>query len=120
MPVDRQQVQAVFLQAVEAPPADRAALLDRACGGDADLRQCVESLLVAHDQPGPFLGHPVDSAVNTSPGNASDAAANEDPAARPGTVIGPYKLLEPIGEGGMGTVFLAEQTQPVRRQVALK
>jgi serine/threonine protein kinase/tetratricopeptide (TPR) repeat protein len=120
MAVDPQQVQAVFLQAVEVPPAERGALLDRACAGDGALRQCVESLLLAHDQPGSFLGHPADALVNTRGENSSDAAANEDPAGRPGTVIGPYKLLEPIGEGGMGTVFMAEQTQPVRRKVALK
>src|SRR5262245_48014479 len=99
MTVDRQQVQAVFLQAVEVPPAQRGALLDSACAGDAELRQCVESLLLAHDQPGSFLGHPADSVVNTRAGNSSGAAALNDPAERPGTVIGPYKLLEAIGEG---------------------
>jgi serine/threonine protein kinase/Flp pilus assembly protein TadD len=94
-------------------PEERATYLDQACGGDEGLRKGVEALLAAHDR----LGH--------APSNASaplPAATAEQPAVTecPGTVIGPYKLLEQIGEGGFGIVFMAEQLQPVRRKVALK
>src|SRR5207248_1656836 len=77
------------------------------------LRREVEALLAAHDR----LGHPHPA---TRDGNL--AATVEAPAdlEGPGTRIGPYRLLQPIGEGGMGTVFLAEQTKPVQRRVALK
>src|SRR5262245_57928794 len=112
MPVDPERVQAAFLEAAEQDsPAGRAAVLDRLCGPDAELRQRVETLLKAHEAPGPFL---------ESRAPALETTADEPPVLeQPGTVIGPYKLLEPIGEGGFGVVFLAEQTQPVRRKVAL-
>jgi tetratricopeptide (TPR) repeat protein/serine/threonine protein kinase len=113
MPVDAQRVQAVFLLTVEAAnPAARAAALERECGSDAELRQRVEALLRAHDGPGDLLGQP-----------AMQSAATIDaprPAEGPGSRIGQYKLLQQIGEGGMGTVFMAEQAEPVRRHVALK
>ncbi|HKI38034.1 MAG TPA: protein kinase, partial [Gemmataceae bacterium] len=88
--------------------------LDGACAGDAALRAEVESLLEASARAGSFL---------TSPAPAPNlvATVDEPPVAdRPGTVIGPYKLLEQIGEGGFGVVFMAEQQQPLRRKVALK
>jgi serine/threonine protein kinase/WD40 repeat protein len=112
MPADPKRIQSLFLEAIEvADPAVRAALLARACGEDAGLRQRIEALLEAHEQPGSFL-------EESSP--ALVATADEAVTERPGTVIGPYKLLEQIGEGGFGVVFMAEQTQPVRRKVALK
>jgi serine/threonine protein kinase/WD40 repeat protein len=113
VPVDPERVQAIFLEAAELESAaGRAAVLDRQCGVDAELRQRVETLLRAHDAPGPFLESPA----------ADPAETIDEPSIteRPGTVIGPYKLLEQIGEGGFGVVFMAEQTQPVRRKVALK
>jgi WD40 repeat protein/serine/threonine protein kinase len=113
VPVDPERVQAVFLAAAEQEgAAGRAAVLDRLCGADAGLRQRVETLLRAHEAPGPFLESPAPNLV---------ATADEVPVTeRPGTMIGPYKLLEQIGEGGFGVVFLAEQQRPVRRKVALK
>jgi serine/threonine-protein kinase len=111
MASDPKRVQAVFLQAVELAAADRAAVLDRVCFGDAELRQRVHALLQAHEQPCSFL-------ESAAPGLA--ATADEPLTERPGTIIGPYKLLEQIGEGGFGVVFMAEQNQPVRRKVALK
>jgi serine/threonine protein kinase/WD40 repeat protein/tetratricopeptide (TPR) repeat protein len=112
MPVDPERVQAVFLAAAEQEsPAVRAAVLDRQCGCDAELRQRVQTLLKAHEAPGPFL-----EARAPTLGVTADEPVSE----RLGMVIGPYKLLERIGEGGFGVVFLAEQTQPVRRKVALK
>src|SRR5262249_17535036 len=97
-----------------ASPEARAAFLERACAGDAGRRARVEELLRAHQAAGNFLrGRP------PPPGSM---ATTDEPAAseRPGARICTYKLLEQIGEGGFGVVFLAEQTQPVRRKVALK
>src|SRR5688572_5675798 len=103
--------EAIFAEALDqSSPSERAAFLDRACGDRADVRARVEALLAAHDRAGPFLHSP-------PPG----VTAGPDPLPeRAGTTIGPYKLLEQIGEGGMGVVFMAEQTHPVRRRVALK
>jgi WD40 repeat protein/serine/threonine protein kinase len=107
------KAKSVFLNAVElATPAQRRAYLDEACGGDEALRREVEDLLQHFGCLGSFLESrtpDLDGTIDESP-----------PRERPGAVIGPYKLLEQIGEGGFGIVFLAEQTQPVRRQVALK
>jgi serine/threonine protein kinase len=103
----------LFLRALEIDdPAARAALLAEACGGDAELRKRVEWLLAAHAAAGGILDAPA------VPPAATDLY--QPIAERPGTTIGPYKLLEPIGEGGFGVVFMAEQQQPVRRKVALK
>ena len=100
-------VESIFLAALEkAAPEDRAAYLDQACGKDGELRRQVERLLSAHPRVGGFLQAPT----------VDEPAVTE----RPGTIIGPYKLMEQIGEGGMGLVFVAEQQQPVRRKVALK
>src|SRR5262245_7773636 len=120
MPVEPKRVQDVFLAAVEvADAAARAAVLARECGADAELRRRVEALLKAHDEPGDSLGQP---GVGPLTGPAADPAAFDlGPLAEgPGTIIGPYKLLQQIGQGGFGAVFMAEQTHPVRRMVALK
>jgi serine/threonine protein kinase/tetratricopeptide (TPR) repeat protein len=101
----------LFEAALELPPEDRGGYLDGVCGGDAALRQRLEALLSRHDRAGSFLESPALRPV---------ATVDEPVSERPGTVIGPYKLLEQIGEGGMGLVFVAEQQQPVRRKVALK
>src|SRR5216683_857397 len=103
----------IFLKAQEIRPAnERRAFLDDKCGWDSGLRAQVESLLEASANAGSFLESPA----------AALAATMDEPVVteRPGTVIGPYKLLEQIGEGGFGTVFMAEQSQPVQRKVALK
>src|SRR5262245_65793350 len=100
MPADPERVQAVFLAAAEQEgAAGRAAVLDRLCGADAELRQRVETLLRAHQAPGPFLESPAPPLVAT----AEELPVTE----RPGTVVGSYKLMELIGEGGMGLVFVA-------------
>ncbi|MGO9922542.1 MAG: protein kinase domain-containing protein [Isosphaeraceae bacterium] len=102
----------IFKAAVKLPPDRRVAYLDEACGSDAELRREVESLLHAHDTSGGFLEN-----VPTGP----DPTEDYPPIAeRPGTVIGPYKLMEQIGEGGFGLVFVAAQQHPIRRKVALK
>jgi non-specific serine/threonine protein kinase/serine/threonine-protein kinase len=101
----------LFLKAAEfAEPADRKAFLDHECR-DADLRRQVESLLAASASAGSFLNKP-------AVGNGT--AAYEPIPEAVGTVIGPYKLLQQIGEGGFGVVYMAEQEKPVRRMVALK
>jgi serine/threonine protein kinase/tetratricopeptide (TPR) repeat protein len=105
--------EAIFAAALEKPsPAERRAYLADACTGDADLRARVEALLQAHDDPDSFL-----EPRGPGPALTVDELPLHD---GPGTVIGPYKLMEQIGEGGMGLVFIAEQQQPVRRKVALK
>jgi serine/threonine protein kinase len=106
------QAKSIFLKAIECPPAEREACVTAACGDDAALRREVEELLSHHPQVGKFLERPAAEATPT----ISMAAVSEGP----GAVIGGYKLLEQIGEGGFGVVFMAEQTAPVRRKVALK
>jgi WD40 repeat protein/serine/threonine protein kinase len=106
-------VESIFFAALDKVAAhDRAAYLDEACGTDAELRRRVERLLSAHPRVGRFL----QAAATGLAATADEPAVAE----RPGYVIGPYKLMEQIGEGGMGLVFVAEQQEPVRRKVALK
>jgi tetratricopeptide (TPR) repeat protein len=102
----------IFKAAVKLAPDQRAAYLDQACGPDRELRGEVESLLRAHDASSGFLQDLSARQLAT--------VDHEPIIERPGIVIGPYKLLEQIGEGGFGVVFMAEQTQPIRRKVALK
>src|SRR5260370_35490477 len=110
------RAKSLFLAASDlADPAERAAYLDRECGGDADLRARVEALLRANDAaPLPVAeGATVDSA----PGQA-ETEGHGDPSARVGALLaGRYKLVEEIGEGGLGSIFLAQQTEPVPRPV---
>src|SRR5580658_6774512 len=122
MPVDPLHAKSLFLAAVEKAPAQRAAFLDEACGTDVELRQRVEQLLAAHDEPGSPLT--VATREDTT-GNPLPAPKGADIYTGSfegvGSVVaGRYKLLQQIGEGGMGTVFMADQTQPVKRKVALK
>jgi serine/threonine protein kinase/Flp pilus assembly protein TadD len=113
MNAEARKVRSIFLAAVESnSPEQRNAYLDEACAGDEELRRRVEVLLQAHEQPNSLLDRPPAALVATT----DEHAVGEGPS----TVIGPYKLMEQIGEGGMGLVFVAEQTQPVRRRVALK
>jgi serine/threonine protein kinase/WD40 repeat protein len=112
MPDLAANIEAIFLEALEQPEPARAAFLDRACGGDALVLRRVRELLQGHEQSrGPFDAPPAGLA-----GTADLHTGQEGP----GAFIGPYKLMEQIGEGGMGLVFVAEQQQPVRRKVALK
>src|SRR5437773_8824959 len=104
----------LFHLALEKPTAERSAFLEQACGGDAAFRQRVEALLLAHENPASFLQSPAG-------GLESDVTLGQPVLLTPpGTIIGRYKILEPIGEGGYGAVFMAEQTSPVVRKVALK
>jgi serine/threonine protein kinase len=104
------QLESIFFSALEKQTAEeRAAYLEQACAGDEALQIRIERMIDA--QKGSFLDAP-----------AIDASLTADlpPTEAPGAVIGPYKLLQLIGEGGMGVVFMAEQTRPVQRKVALK
>src|SRR5262245_55269146 len=102
----------IFKAAAKLPPSERADYLDEACGGDARLRSEVESLLKAHDASGDFL--------SAEDRRLASTAAEARVAEGPGTIVGLYKLKELIGEGGFGLVFVADQSGPVRRKVALK
>jgi serine/threonine protein kinase/tetratricopeptide (TPR) repeat protein len=142
MPLDPKRFQAVFLAALDCrDAAGRALVLDRECASDGELRREVESQLRDHDGPAatvvlkpddggageePATGFVVaPTAVPLEAPATSETASLDRPDASPiqegpGTWVGPYKLLQRIGEGGMGAVYLAEQEQPVRRRIALK
>jgi WD40 repeat protein/serine/threonine protein kinase len=94
----------------------RAAYLEQVCGADQPLRDRVAMLLAAFEQAASFLEDPASAGVVESPFNTVHQPLPE----RPGTQVGPYKLLQQIGEGGMGIVYMAEQTAPIVRRVALK
>ncbi|MHC4953047.1 MAG: tetratricopeptide repeat protein [Planctomycetota bacterium] len=98
----------IFAAALERDAGSRPAYLDAACGQDHRLRERVERLLDVHERAGSLLEH--------GPAQADESV---DPTG-PGESVGPYKLMEEIGEGGFGVVYVAEQAEPVRRRVALK
>jgi serine/threonine protein kinase/tetratricopeptide (TPR) repeat protein len=111
-PPDREV--AVFSAARRLPPDERAAFLDDAC--DAALRKRVEELLRAGEEAGGFLQNPAANA----PGPGGTIRVTVPPAEKLGDRVGRYKILQQIGEGGCGVVYMAEQEEPVRRRVALK
>ena len=115
----------LFVEAlVIADPADRAAHLDRECRGNVALRQRIERLLAGNDRPSNPLDNPpiAADATRTHDGNGPSATADfPGKDEHVGSVLaGRYKLLQPIGEGGMGTVWMADQTEAVKRRVAVK
>ena len=112
MTTERPNIDSIFLAAAEkANPQERSDYLTDVCGDDTELRSRVEQLLAAQDKAASFLEAPVPEV-----GETNDQPIAESVGAR----IGSYKLLQKIGEGGMGVVYLAEQKKPVRRRVALK
>jgi len=105
-----ERMKEIFQELLDTPADRRAAFLDRACAGQAMLRQEMEALLKDHEAAGGFLASPT----------GGDGRQRDEPLPGPGALIGPYHLLEEIGEGGFGIVYVAEQREPVRRRVALK
>ncbi|GAB5406997.1 MAG: hypothetical protein Aurels2KO_52280 [Aureliella sp.] len=105
--------ESVFLDALQVSSDKRSQFVVDACGSDDAMRQRVLGLLAAHENPKSFLTRPAD--VVTAYAEQEVASA-----VKPGDTIGVYTVREPLGEGGMGSVFAAEQEQPVRRKVALK
>jgi eukaryotic-like serine/threonine-protein kinase len=108
------RIEDIYHQALEkGTEQERSAYLEAACADDAELRVAVEGLLQAHEKAGDFLNTPIFD---------NDTRCYDGPllGPGPGSAIGPYKLLVKIGEGGMAVVYKAEQTKPIRRQVALK
>ncbi len=153
MPVDPQQVRELFLASVEQPPDDRERYLTDLCGSDQELRDAVERLLAANEQPARILEaslteqihRPLEGTARASKASAGESHDPVEPLATtdnagvtatgpladyppqrtigfvPGRILaGRYILQEVLGEGGMGTVYRADQTEPVKRQVALK
>src|SRR5215831_10804607 len=114
---------ALFSEVLELEASQRAAYLDKACANDPALRASVEALLRVHQEAITFLENPppvikeapTEGEVLGTPGRLSGS-----PAEKAGDYIGRYKLLQQIGEGGCGVVYMAEQLEPVRRRVALK
>src|SRR5882672_11448648 len=103
----------LFTEAAQLPVEQRGAFLDHACAGDEELRHKIEALLKSNERVGGFLEEPPSAIIGEG---RAKATAGE----KPGDRVGRYKLLQQIGEGGCGVVFMAEQEEPVRRRVALK
>src|ERR1051326_77694 len=113
MPTEAVNVRAIFDRALEfSREAERVAYLNQACADLPEIRQEVEALLSAHSDAGSFLQSPAAGVEATRFQTAEERLI--------GTQIGPYKLLQQIGEGGMGIVYMAQQERPVQRTVALK
>src|SRR5262249_12261683 len=106
--------EAIFAAALSQPPEGREVFLTQACGKDASMRERIQTLLAAHEKAGEFL-EPL-----AAPASPAQTLVVQIPTEKPGDVIGHYKIREKVGEGGFGVVYVAEQTEPVRRRVALK
>ncbi|MFO0840341.1 MAG: protein kinase [Phycisphaerae bacterium] len=121
-----ERIRRMFLDLRDASPAERARYLARECGADPQLRSDVEALLADAQSADSFLSSPVLGSalrgIGFGPQNLVAATSTSEAVAPPFSPrsIGPYKILEQIGEGGFGTVYLAQQTEPVARRVALK
>src|SRR6266705_3351865 len=126
--------EAIVDAALELPAHERAAYLDKLCGNDRQLRQLVDALLHAHKKIiSSQITPPRDPSTPSTDSSSSEErdpqrlapgvnamAVSPTPSEKPGDRIGRYKLLQKIGEGGMGVVYMAEQREPVARKVALK
>ena len=129
---NHERLRRIFDTVMDSSRAERAGLLERECAGDAALRERVEAMIAAAEDDR-FLGSPT---ADVHPSSMQEGHTVDTPARasaprhlrldavelgeKPGSRIGPYKLLQLIGEGGFGSVFMAEQEKPVARKVALK
>ena len=117
-------IESILVAAVDIEsPAERRQFIESACGSDPELQRRVAELVENHFHAGSFLEGPAVESAETAPFGAPAAETPAPPgdlSAAPHEVVGPYKLMQEIGEGGMGTVFLAQQQDPVKRFVALK
>ncbi len=129
MATDPRRVKELFVAALDLPDVQaRRALLDRECGGDADLRDRLDVLLQAHDDPASVLDRPLAEVAPVGPGGTGGGSSLTVPAVDAPSppesagmlIAGRYELAEQVGEGGMGTVWMAQQTEPVKRLVAVK
>jgi serine/threonine protein kinase len=122
MAVDAARAKSLFLNASDlADPAEHAAYLDGDCHGDAELRDRVEALLRANDAAPLPPASAAEATRTHAPERLPETVDHGDPTACVGSIVGgKYKLIEAIGAGGMGSVFLAQQTEPVKRAVAVK
>src|SRR5215469_2393920 len=117
---DNPLLREILDQASELPAGQRKAFLDTACAANAELRAEVEALLASLEGANEFLGEPTIEPGAVRPETTVDAGPHVRRAEGPGGRIDRYKLLQLIGEGGFGSVFMAEQQTPVVRKVALK
>jgi serine/threonine protein kinase len=126
MPIEPRSLKELFLAALAVAPAERAAWLERDCGQDMELRRRVELMLAAHDTPQSLLdrlapaAEPPEGATGAFKAEEAERLPREKPEEAGALIAGRYKLVEQIGEGGMGLVFVSEQQHPIRRKVALK
>jgi tetratricopeptide (TPR) repeat protein/serine/threonine protein kinase len=121
MAADQRRIKELFVAALELPDsAARRRFLDRQCADDAELQHRVEALLQAHDAPASALDRPLAEISPAQPDPPSTMDAVTATEAFGSVIAGRYKLLEEIGEGGMGTVWMAQQTEPIKRLVAVK
>jgi tetratricopeptide (TPR) repeat protein len=121
VPADLSKARELFLHAVGKLPSEQwDAYIAEASGGDADVERQVRHMLRVHADAGSFLERPAELPPATGDSETVSADAGKDHRNTPGTILGRYKLLEEIGEGGMGTVWMAQQTEPVKRLVAVK
>ncbi|MDX1393478.1 MAG: protein kinase [Gemmatimonadota bacterium] len=116
--VSWKRIREIFNEALELPAPERERYVASACGEDEPLRAEVERLLRGHEEAGEFLASPtIDAGGLATPAREEGASERVE---GPGSRIGPYKILQLIGEGGFGSVYMAEQEEPIRRRVALK
>ncbi|MHC4956377.1 MAG: tetratricopeptide repeat protein [Planctomycetota bacterium] len=115
------RIRQIYELALKKTGSERAAFLDRICGDAGEVREQVEALLAAHEEVGDFLAEPTGGSAEPAAETPKDPAPDHAPSGEAaGDVVDRYKLLQEIGEGGMGTVWMAEQFEPVRRKVAFK